>query len=314
MGAALAAPDLRSAGREAAMLATSGVDVVQVSVPALRELADHLHDQGLDVPFWRPRRADGGAVPDLAEPAPAGSQRGLAELRQAVDAVAAERRSYARLATVALPLAAPEQALVAAFERIDVVAADVVAEIVDGRVDPDRALSDHAFAQRIVARSGASLLVGPGPLVVAPDLARGVPSDGATRAGRAFALQLVGVRLAALSGLSGSRLLAGALPAWLLEERDATVAAIAQVVVRRAAMPDVPLAFEEPPVGTMAAVDLAGGPRRGAALGGAGRDRHSGHRWRCRPGGGHGHPGDGRDGGRGGPLPRPARATGTRPR
>ena len=32
------------------------------------------------------------------------------------------------------------------------------------------------------------------------------------------------------------------------------MAAIAQVVVRRAAMPDVPLAFEEPPVGTMAAV------------------------------------------------------------
>jgi len=254
VGATLAAPDLRSAGREAAMLATSGVDVVQVSVPALRELADHLHDQGLDVPFWRPRRGDGGSPPDVAEPAPAGSQRGLAELRQAVDAVAAERRSYARLATVALPLAAPEQALVAAFERIDVVAADMVAEIVDGRVDPDRALSDHAFAQRIVARSGASLLVGPGPLVVAPDLARGVPSDGATRAGRAFALQLVGVRLAALNGLSGGRLLAGALPAWLLEERDATVAAIAQVVVRRAAMPDVPLAFEEPPPGTLAAV------------------------------------------------------------
>ncbi len=254
VGAALTAPDLRSAGREATMLATSGVDVVQVSVPALRELADHLHDQGLDVPFWRPRRGDGSPSPEVVEPAPAGSQRGLAELRQAVDAVAAERRSYARLATVALPLAAPEQALVAAFERIDVVAADVVAEIVDGRVDPDRALADHAFAQRIVARSGAALLVGPGPLVVAPDLARGVPSDGATRAGRALALELVGVRLAALQGLPGVRLLAGAMPPWLLEERDATVAAIAQVAVRRAAMPDVPLAFEEPSAGTMAAV------------------------------------------------------------
>lgn len=254
VGAILAAPDLRSAGREATMLATSGVDVVEVSVPALRELADHLHDQGLDVPFWRPRRGQGGPPPEPMEPAPAGSQRGLAALRQAVDAIAAERRSYARLATVALPLAAPEQALVAAFERIDVVAADVVAEIVDGRVDPDRALADHAFAQRIVARSGASLLIGPGPLVVAPDLARGVPSDGATRAGRALALQLVGVRLAALHGLTGPRILAGALPIWLLEERDATVAAIAQVVVRRAAMPDVPLAFEEPPPGTLAAV------------------------------------------------------------
>ena len=98
--------------------------------------------------------------------------------------------------------------------------------------------------------------------MVAPDLARGVPSDGATRAGRALALQLVAVRLAALHGLSGSRILAGALPVWLLEERDATVAAIAQVVVRRAAMPDVPLAFEEPPAGN------AGGGRLAVRPGG----------------------------------------------
>ena len=222
VGAALGATEVGVGTREAGMLAAAGVDVIQVSVPAIRELADRLHDEGVDVPFWRPRPAPGSGsiVTEVqAEPAPAGSQRGLAELRQAVDAAAAERRAYARLATVALPLAAPEQAVVAAFERIDIVAADVVAEIVDGNVDPDRALADHAFAHRLIARSGATALVGAGPLVVAPDLTRGVPSDATTRAGRALALQLVGVFLARLHGVPPGRLLVGALPSWLLEER-----------------------------------------------------------------------------------------------
>ena len=257
VGAALGATEVGVGTREAGTLAAAGVDVIQVSVPAIRELADRLHDEGVDVPFWRPRPSpgSGGTATEVqAEPAPAGSQRGLAELRQAVDAAAAERRAYARLATVALPLAAPEQAVVAAFERIDIVAADVVSEIVDGNVDPDRALADHAFAHRLIARSGATALVGPGPLVVAPDLARGVPSDATTRAGRALALQLVGVFLARLHGVPPGRLLVGALPPWLLEERGPAAAAIAQVAVRRAVLPDHPLAFEEPVPGTHAAI------------------------------------------------------------
>ncbi len=256
VGATLVAAEAGVGAREAAALAMTGVDVVQVIVPAIRELAERLHDEGIDVPFWRPRPAPGGPpIGDVPiEPAPSGSQRGLAELRQAVDGAAAERRAYARLATLGLPLAAPEQAVVAAFERIDVVASDVVAEIVDGNVDPDRALADHAFAHRILARSGATVLVGPGPLVVGPDLARGLPSDATTRAGRALALQLVGVFLARLHGVPESRLLVGALPPWLIEERGPAAAAIAQVAVRRAAMPDHPLAFEEPAAGTPASL------------------------------------------------------------
>ena len=256
IGSRLGSTDVALGTREAASLAAAGVDVIQVSVPAIRELADRLHDEGVDVPFWRPRPGPGGApaVDTQVESAPAGSQRGLAELRQAVDAAAAERRAYTRLATVTLPLAAPEQAVVAAFERIDIVAADVVAEIVDGNVDPDRALADHAFGNRLIARSGATALVGPGPLVVAPDLTRGVPSDATTRAGRALALQLVGVFLARLHGVPPGRILVGALPHWLLGERGPTAAAIAQVAVRHAALPDHPLAFEEPAPGTQAAI------------------------------------------------------------
>ena len=257
IGASLASTSVATGTREAAALASAGVDVIQVSVPAIRELAERLHDEGIDVPFWRPRPGPGNVLNSAeasVEPPPSGSQRGLAQLRQAVDRAAAERRAYARLATVGMPLAAPEQAVVAAFERIDVVAADVVAEIVDGNVDPDRALADHAFAHRILARSGATIVVGAGPLVVGPDLARGVPSDATTRAGRALALQLVGVFLARLHGVPPGRLLVGALPAWLIDERGPAAAAIAQVAVRRAVLPEYPLAFDEPTPGTRAAV------------------------------------------------------------
>ena len=63
-------------------------------------------------------RARRGAVPygrpDVAG-VPAGSQRGLAELRHAIDQAAAERRRYVRLATLSPALAAPELAVVAEF-------------------------------------------------------------------------------------------------------------------------------------------------------------------------------------------------------
>lgn len=250
VGAAVGGQVAGTGAREAAALVDAGVDVVRVSVPAVRELAERLHDEGVEVPFWRPRPLPGApARPDADELAPSGSQRGLIELRQAVDAAAAERRSYARLATLAPPLGTPEQALVAAFERVDVVVADAVAEIVDGNVDPDRALADHAFAHRLLARSGATVLIGAGPLVVAPDLVRGIPSDATTRAGRALALQLVGVALARLGGLPADRLLVGALPGWLADEREPAAAAIAQVVIRRALLPSHPIAFEEPEPG-----------------------------------------------------------------
>src|SRR5439155_16561953 len=124
----------------------------------------------------------------VSDPTPVGSQRGLAELREALDEAAAERRAYVRLATASPALSAPEQAVVAAFERVDIVEADPVGEIVEQGVDPDRAIADHAFAHWLLQRAGVQLLVGAGPLVVAPDLVRGFPSDTATRSGRALAM------------------------------------------------------------------------------------------------------------------------------
>lgn len=248
IGTALDEPSLVHAIDEAADAVAAGVDLVRVEVPAGRELAERLADAGVEVEPWRPRyRGDGAdASGDPTADVPAGSQRGLAALRRVIDEAAAERRSYVRLATSTAALAAPDQAVVAAFERVDVVFADAVGEIVEGRVDPDRALADHAFAHRLLRRAGSLVLVDAGPLVVAPDLETGVPSDATTRSGRALALQLLGVLLARRDGLEPERLLVGALPDWLVDEAGAAGRAAVEVALRRALLPGHPLAFVEP--------------------------------------------------------------------
>ncbi len=229
LGTTVAEPDLDEALDEVADLAAAGYDLLRVEVPIGRELADQLQDAGLDVPEWHPherhafqpaRRGGGGTLGpsgdagplDAAESAPSGSQRALARLRRVADGVAAERRGYVRLAMAIPPLGVPEGAVVASSERVDLVEADPVAEIVAGGVDPDRALADHAFARRLHRRADTLVSIGPGPLVVAPDLASGVPSDVATRSGRALALQLVGVALARADGIATERIVVGAYP------------------------------------------------------------------------------------------------------
>jgi hypothetical protein len=122
---------------------------------------------------------------------------------------------------VASAFASPEQAVVAASERIDYVEADPIREIVDDNVDPERALADHAFAHRLQARAGTRVVIGPGPLALGSDVARGVPSDTATHAGRALALQALGVELALADGLPAESLLLGAVPEWVGVDGDA---------------------------------------------------------------------------------------------
>jgi hypothetical protein len=113
-------------------------------------------------------------------------------------------------------------------------------------VEPDRALADHAFAHRLARQAGTAIVVGPGPLVVAPDLTAGQPSDPGTRAGRALALQLIGVVLARGDGLPPGQIVVGALPPWVTDEPVPAARAIAEVAVRRAVFPGHPFAFEEP--------------------------------------------------------------------
>ena len=194
------------------------------------------------------RRGTGGRLPAPHRPEqgliPAGSQRGLVALRKAADDAAAERGCYASLMTVTSAFAAPEQAVVAAFERIDLVEADPIREIVEDNVDPERALADHAFAHWLQARAGCRVVIGPGPLALGADLAIGVPSDASTRAGRALALQALGVELALADGLMGSRLLLGAVPDWVAGDGDAG-AILVQAFLRRLVFPGQRLVIAE---------------------------------------------------------------------
>jgi hypothetical protein len=259
IGTTIGEPDLQGAMDEVAAAASAGFDVLRVEVPIGRELAARLQDAGQEPPEWQPRQGrarDGGRGPGVGGPsvseredleaAPSGSQRALAHLRRVADGVAAERRGYVRLATAIPPLGVPEGAIVAAFERVDIVEADPMAEIVVGGIDPDRSLADHAFARRLHLRADTILSIGPGPLVVAPDLASGVPADIPTRSGRALALQLVGLALARADGIGAARLLAGAYPAWLAEEPRAAARILGEVALRRALLPDIALRFDEP--------------------------------------------------------------------
>lgn len=245
IGTTLADPEIEEAIDAARRALDVGVDLVQVAVPIGRELADRLRDAGLEAPVWRPRQ--GERASEEADHVPTGSQRALAALRKHLDEIAAQRRNYVRLAAVPPALGGPELAVVAAFERVDVADGDVMTEIVGGRVAPERALADHAFAHSLLARAGVMVSLSAGPLVVAPDMARGLPSDPATRAGRALALQALSVAIARGNGLAPEQLLVGAMPSWLVGEPQPAARAAAEVAIRRALFDGLSLSFEEPP-------------------------------------------------------------------
>lgn len=249
LGAMLDSPAIVDALDEARRAIEAGAAVVHVEVPPSRELSEGIARLGGHVERWRAAPSSRGgldAYDPHGQPIPTGAQRALAVLRRSVDEVGAGRRGYVRLLTEVPPLAAPDQAVVAADERIDLVVADPMREIVSGRVDPDRALADHAFARRLLRRAGTRLLVPAGPLLVGADLASGMPSDPATRAGRALALQLLAVALAVRDGIPAASVALGALPDWLVGEPAAPARALAEVAIRRWLLPEHPLAFLEP--------------------------------------------------------------------
>ena len=291
LGVPLRAAEVEEAARETRSLLVEGADVVEVRVPASWEFAEARRHVGLETPSSFGSEARGGArrtpagkaatrrpAADLRrdpgkgagrqggaglasadgdEPIPAGSQRGLAALRRAADDAAAVRGCYASLMTVTSAFAAPEQAVVAAFERIDIVEADAIREIVEDNVDPARAIADHAFAHRLQSRAGCTVVMGPGPLALGADVANRHPSDAVTRAGRGLALQALGLELALADGLPSDRLLLGAVPAWIAGE-GAVAAVFLQARLRRLVFPDhrlvVGQAFNPSPHG--AAIEL----------------------------------------------------------
>jgi hypothetical protein len=167
-------------------------------------------------------------------------------LRAAADEAAAQRGAYVRLASIAPALSAPEQAAVAAFERIDLVEVDPMGEIVGAGVDPDRALADHAYAGRLLARAGGLVLFEAGPLVVGPDFASGQSAEPSMLAGRALALQLVTLSFARAAGMPASQVLVAGVPDWVQDDRDAAPQMLANILLRRALWPESPIAIVEP--------------------------------------------------------------------
>lgn len=246
IGAAVGSPELAGAVAEARAAVDAGADLLRVEVPIGRELSDRLALAGQVAPVWQPR-AEAMARLDAIEEAPTGSQRALASLRRDLDEAAAQRRGYVRLGIVPPALGVPESAVVAGFERIDIARSDPLAEIIDGHVAPDRALADHAFAQAILARAGVVVEIGAGPLVVGPDIARGVPSNPASRAGRALALQVLAVAIARGNGLTDDQLVVGGVTPWLVGEPDAVALALGEIALRRALLPGIGLVLDEPP-------------------------------------------------------------------
>jgi beta-lysine 5,6-aminomutase alpha subunit len=231
-----------TAGRAAAAaspLVARGLDVLRISVPRDTELRRGL-GQELD------------RSPDEEEPpqSPSGSQRGLALLRAALDETATEAGRYVRLATRGLGLAAPDHAVVAGFERIDVLYLDPIESIIEFGIEPGRAFTDHLFALRSLARSGAVLALGPGPLAVAPEISRGEPISPHTRSGRALALQALDLELSLAAALPRERILLGAMPADLLSEPQGLRSGLAEVELRRICFPGHGLVFEEPEAST----------------------------------------------------------------
>jgi hypothetical protein len=80
------------------------------------------------------------------------------------------------------------------------------------------------------------VVIGPGPLALGADVASGIPADAATRAGRALALQALGVELALVDGLAAERLMLGAVPDWAAGDGDAS-SILVQAWLRSALFP-----------------------------------------------------------------------------
>jgi len=249
--------DARDAATHASSLVPSGADLVRVRVPRDGELRDDLGTVAAE-DEWP-------VGPDA--PPPAGSQRGLAVLRAALDEAGARAGRYSRLGIRRVGLAAPELAVVAGFERVDVVFIDPMDAIVDVGVDPDRALADHAVAQSLLRRAGARLVLSAGPLTT-PAQPEG-PMDVAVAAGRGLALQALSRAYALRNGFTAERLELVACPPFSVT-RDAPLQPVVEVGLRSLLFPQHRLVIDEAigeAVGAvlpgMLAAWLAGGARVG---------------------------------------------------
>ena len=179
LGVVLAAPAIVDALDEAVAAIEAGAGLLRVDVPPSRELAEQMARTGSRLDLWHAGPASRGGLDahdPTGQPVPTGSQRALSVLRRVVDEAAARRRGYVRLVD---RLPGPGRAGPGGRRRVRAARPRDRGSHPGDRDRsrrPDRALSDHVFAHRLLARAGTRMLVPAGPLLVAPDLATGVPS------------------------------------------------------------------------------------------------------------------------------------------
>ena len=193
-------PTSRARSTRSPALVAAGIDLLRVEVPIGRELADRLQAPGSRTS--RPGAPGDSRAARADQPIDATRRRPAASARSASSADSPTGSPPSAAATSGWPpsapaLGVPEGAVVAAFERVDLVEAGPDRRDRRRRRRRRTARSPTTPSpDRLHRRAGTLVAIGAGPLVVAPDLASGVPSDPATRSGRALALQLLGVALA----------------------------------------------------------------------------------------------------------------------
>src|SRR5439155_1232388 len=111
-------------------------------------------------------------------------------------------------------------------------------------IEPQRALTDHAAAVRLLVRSGTALVLGSGALLAGPELARGEPLAGAARIGRSIAAQAASAAWASSAGMPAQQVL---LQGPFESPVDATGFALllAELTVRRMLYPDHARAMQD---------------------------------------------------------------------
>ena len=171
-------------------------------------------------------------------------------LRRFVDEAGARRRGYVRLATDAPALAAPDQAVVAAFERIDLVVADPMREIVAGPRGPgSRARRSRVRASPARACRARACSCPPGRCSwrrTWPPGSRPVPRPARAGPSRCSCSRSP---WRAATGSRPMRWSSGRCPTGSSDEPDFAARAAAEIALRRALLPGHPLAFVEPAMG-----------------------------------------------------------------
>ena len=274
IGAAIGEPDLAGALDEARAAVEAGADLLEVEVPIGRELSERLQRAGVDAADLAAAiRLDlrDGRRSTRRRPAASGPSAGCAapSTRRPPSAAATSGSGWSRRRSARRR--APWSRASSGSTSPGRTRSSRSSTATSRRIGPSPTTPSPRRSWRgPVSRSSS----GRGRWSSGPDLARGVPSDPAIRAGRALALQLVAVALARGNGLPADQILIGGLTPWLADETEPVARAAGEIALRRALLPAHGLVFDEPQPVSRAGRRALAGPRQRPPAGHLdGRDR-----------------------------------------